>query len=142
LLGCPSIAISVASWEPLHFDGAARIALGLAKLVLKSGLPERTFLNVNVPDISFDEIKGIRVTKLGDRVYRDVIIDKVDPRGKPYYWIGGDAPEWKEDEKSDFFAVQAGYVSVSPITIDRTDFRSVVEMSGWSLDEVLGRDPQ
>ncbi|MBU1701864.1 MAG: 5'/3'-nucleotidase SurE [Candidatus Eisenbacteria bacterium] len=137
LLGCPSIAISVASWKPKHFDSAARVAQGLSRILLETGLPDRTFLNVNVPDIPYDEIKGVRVTKLGDRVYRDVIIDKVDPRGRPYYWIGGDDPDWKYDESSDFFAVQAGYVSVTPISLDRTDFRSVQEMGGWNFDAVF-----
>jgi 5'-nucleotidase len=77
------------------------------------------------------------VTKLGNRIYRDAIIPKTDPRGKPYYWIGGEGPEWEDDEQSDFNAVQEGFVSITPIRLDLTDYRSIVEMSGWEMDGIL-----
>lgn len=137
LLGKPSLAVSVAAWEPRHFETAGRIAVGIAKTVQEGGLPSRTLLNVNVPDLPFDDIRGIRATKLGNRVYRDAIISKIDPRGKPYYWIGGDDPEWEDDDKSDFNAVQESYVSLTPIHLELTDYKAIVEMSGWEMERIL-----
>jgi 5'-nucleotidase len=106
-------------------------------MVLDSGLPEGTLLNVNIPDRPLEEIRGAQVTKLGTRVYRDVIIQKTDPRGKPYYWIGGEDPEWEDDDQSDFNAVQRGFVSVTPIRLDLTDYRTIVEMGGWDMKRIV-----
>jgi 5'-nucleotidase len=137
LLGRPSVALSMVAWEPNHFETAGRVALGIVKMIQSAGLPGSTLLNVNVPDCSFDEIRGVRVTKLGNRVYRDAIIPKTDPRGKPYYWIGGEDPEWEDDDQSDFNAVQEGFISMTPMRLDLTDYRSMVEMSGWEMDGIL-----
>lgn len=137
LLGRPSIAVSLASWRPEHFETAARVARGIARTALSKGLPGRTLLNVNVPDRPFSEIRGVKITKLGNRVYRDAVIQKTDPRGKPYYWIGGEVPDWEEDEQSDFHAVAQGYVSVTPIHLDLTDFRAVVDMGAWEWGGVF-----
>ncbi|HEX5030474.1 MAG TPA: 5'/3'-nucleotidase SurE [Candidatus Eisenbacteria bacterium] len=136
-LGIPSIAISLAMSGPADFGPAARVAQALVAQLLRRGLPARTCLNVNIPPIPFEEIKGVRVTRLGKRVYRDVIVEKTDPRGKLYYWIGGEEPTWENDDSSDFTAVERGYVSVTPLTFELTDCKELVDLEakGLSLDE-------
>jgi 5'-nucleotidase len=136
-LGIPSVAISLATWDTADFGPAARVARTLVAQLLKRGLPAKTCLNVNIPAIPYDQIKGVRVTRLGKRVYRDVIVEKTDPRGKLYYWIGGDEPTWENDDSSDFTAVEHGYVSVTPLTFELTDYKELVDLEakGLSLDE-------
>jgi len=133
LLGLPSIAISVASWDKCSFDSAERFAEVITRKVLKHGLPEGTLLNVNVPSLPPDEIKGVRVTKLGKRVYRDAVVKKQDPRGRDYYWIGGQPPIWCEGEGTDFEAVEAGMISVTPLQLDLTDYKSLHMVRVWDL---------
>ncbi|HKO22360.1 MAG TPA: 5'/3'-nucleotidase SurE [Candidatus Eisenbacteria bacterium] len=136
-LGIPSIAISLATWDSADFGPAARVARTLVAQLLRRGLPGKTCLNVNIPAIPYDQIKGVRVTRLGKRVYRDVIVEKTDPRGKLYYWIGGEEPTWENDDSSDFTAVERGYVSVTPLTFELTDYKELVDLEakGLSLDE-------
>jgi len=136
-LGIPSVAISLATWGPADFGPPARVAKALVAQLLRRGLPAKTCLNVNIPSIPFEEMKGVRVTRLGKRVYRDVIVEKTDPRGKLYYWIGGEEPTWENDDSSDFTAVERGYVSVTPLTFELTDYKELVDLEakGLSLDE-------
>jgi len=136
-LGIPSIAFSLATWDAADFSPSARVAKALVSQLLRRGLPARTCLNVNIPAIPYDQIKGVRVTRLGKRVYRDVIVEKTDPRGKLYYWIGGEDPTWENDDSSDFTAVERGYVSVTPLTFELTDYKELVDLEakGLSLDE-------
>jgi len=133
VLGIPSIAISLATWGSADFEPAARIARNIVEGLLRRGLPERMCVNVNIPPIPLDRIKGVRVTRLGKRIYRDVIEEKVDPRGKTYYWIGGQEPTWEHDESSDFTAVEEGYVSVTPLTFELTDYRGMVELDSLAI---------
>lgn len=136
-LGIPSIAFSLATWDPADFGPSARVAKAIVAQLLRRGLPRKTCLNVNIPAIPYEEIKGVRVTRLGKRVYRDVIVEKTDPRGKLYYWIGGEDPTWENDDSSDFTAVERGYVSVTPLTFELTDSKELVDLEakGLSLDE-------
>jgi 5'-nucleotidase len=133
LLGLPSIAISVSSWEKCRFEAAERFATTIARSVLERGLPEGTLLNVNVPSIPPEDIKGVKVTKLGKRVYRDAVVKKTDPRGRAYYWIGGQPPIWCEGEGTDFEAVEQGMISVTPLQLDLTDYRSMHTVRNWDL---------
>lgn len=133
LLGLPSIAISVCSWDECQFDAAERFATTIAKRVLEHGLPEGTLLNVNVPSIPPEEIKGVKVTKLGKRVYRDAVVKKTDPRGRAYYWIGGQPPIWCSGEETDFEAVEEGMVSITPLQLDLTDYKSLHTVRTWNL---------
>jgi 5'-nucleotidase len=137
LLGKRAMAISLASWEPEHFEAAAAVATGLVGLLLEQAPEAPLLLNVNVPDRPLEEIRGVRVTRLGRRVYNDEIIRKVDPRGNPYYWIGGKVPHWVHDERSDFYAVDNGYVSVTPIHLDLTDDGAIARLQGWPWDRAL-----
>jgi 5'/3'-nucleotidase len=132
-LGIPAVAISLATWDAASFEPASAIARHLVGSLLERGFPEGMCLNVNIPAISREAILGLKVTRLGRRVYRDVIVEKTDPRGKLYYWIGGEAPTWEPDEASDFSAVDAGYVSVTPLSLELTDYRGIVELEAMGL---------
>jgi 5'-nucleotidase len=93
-------------------------------------------LNVNVPARRRSEIRGFAVTRLGKRVYRDVVVAKVDPHGRPYYWIGGETPIWERgagDETTDFAAIESGFVSITPLRLDRTDYDGIERMGVWDL---------
>jgi len=133
LLGVPSIAVSLAaSSGELHFATAARYARRVATKILESGPPLGALVNINVPNLPDEEIAGIRVTKLGKRHYVDTVVEKTDPRGKPYYWIGG-SPSWQAGKNTDQGAILDRYVSITPLHLDLTDYKAVVEMEGWSL---------
>lgn len=134
LLGIPSVAISLATWDDASFEPAGAVARELTKAFLAHGLRESMCINVNIPAIARSEMRGVRVTRLGKRVYRDVIVEKTDPRGKLYYWIGGEEPTWEEDELSDFNAVSEGFVSVTPLSLEFTDYKAIVEMESWGLE--------
>jgi 5'-nucleotidase len=122
LLGIPSMAVSLASNKNFYFDTASYYALLVAKYVLKKSLPTGTLLNINVPNLPKDKIKGIKVTKQGKRIYGEPIVEKIDPRGRKYYWIGGDKLRFLNIENSDLVAVSQGFVSVTPIKLDLTDY--------------------
>jgi 5'-nucleotidase len=134
LLGLPSVAISVCSWTDCRFEAARRFAAAIAAKVLEKGLPEGTLLNVNVPSLPPEEIKGVKITKLGKRIYRDAVIKKKDPRGKDYYWIGGKTPIWCVGEETDFSAIEDNMVSVTPLHLDLTDYKSLDALRSWALE--------
>jgi len=121
LLGIPSMAVSLASWHHREPGAAAAIAARLAGRLLESAPPARFLVNVNVPPVAREEIRGIRVTRLGTRVYNDAIVKKTDPRGRDYYWIGGAAPTWEAGNDTDFAAVEERFVSLTPLLLDITD---------------------
>lgn len=135
LLGSPSMAVSLATFDPGPWDVAAAWAVTIARRILEQGLPPKTLLNVNVPARPADQIRGVRLTRLGHRIFTDIIVPKVDPRGRPYYWVAGTAA-WQPEEKTDIMAVNDGYVSVTPLSMDMTDYRLLVEMEGWGLDRL------
>lgn len=132
-LGIPSIAFSLATWEPSDFAAAGHIATHLVRLLLRHGLKPGACLNVNIPPLPASEIRGLRVARLGRRVFRDVVVEKTDPRGKSYYWIGGEDPTWDPDEASDFHAVSHGYVAVTPLSFELTDYKAIVELETMGL---------
>ena len=120
ILGIPSMAVSLASWEVVNFGPAAAIARAVAEALLAAGPPPRFLVNVNIPPLPREAIRGVRVTRLGTRVYHDAIVKKMDPRGRAYYWIGGAMPSWEAGSDTDFAAVEAGYVSLTPLLLDIT----------------------
>lgn len=121
LLRIPSIAVSVMGRKDFMFEPAADYAKTVARFVLKNRLPKNTLLNVNVPNLPFEKIKGTRITKQGRRYYNDPIIKNKDPRGKNYYWIGGNELDYIKTPNSDIVSVIGGYISVTPIKLDFTD---------------------
>ncbi len=132
LLEIPSIAVSVVNKNGLRFDAASFYALMIAKYVLMRGLPKGTFINLNIPSLPKEEIRGIKVTRQGKRVYGEPIVENVDPRGRKYYWIGGNELGFLDIENSDIIAVNQGYVSVTPIKLDLTDY-DFLERLNWDL---------
>ena len=136
LLGVASMAVSQAEGDAAGFEAAGQVTRLVAARVLVEGLPAKTLLNVNVPR---GEIRGIRLTRLGHRVYREKVVQEVDPRGRPYFWIGAGPPEWQEDEASDIAAVHAGLASVTPLHLDLTHFGALGRMAEWegSLNALL-----
>lgn len=118
LLGIPSIAFSQEVAEGFSFEPAAAFARDLVREVLAGPAPKDLLLNVNVPARRFD---GWRFTHLGHRIYQQQIVEKLDPRGKRYFWIAG-TPEWQLDEGTDHAAVAAGKVSITPLHLDLTDY--------------------
>lgn len=140
MLRVPSFAISLnyplkqdnsASVEH-HFEAAGRVARLLAERLLRSPLPPKTFLNVNVPNIPFGQMQGMRLTRLGQRIYQDRVIRRIDPQGKDYYWIGGEEPSWEREEGTDFQAIEENKVSVTPITFDLTNYEALAELQEWA----------
>ncbi|MBI5644279.1 MAG: 5'/3'-nucleotidase SurE [Deltaproteobacteria bacterium] len=131
LLNIPSIAMSLVARENYDFKPAAAFALKLVKYVFKKGLPKDTLLNVNVP--AKMAIKGYKITKQGKRFFSDVVVEKVDPRGKKYYWIGGDMERWEGGEDADFYAISKGYISITPIHLDMTNHGSIQELQRWDI---------
>jgi len=127
-MGIPSIAASNADPENnKSFGPAARFIARLARRFGKLELPLRTFLSVNFPRLNGTRFGRYKFTRLGRRVYKDIVIEKTDPRGKNYYWIAGES-EWKDVEQSDFEAVSNGYISISPLKMNFTDYDTIEQV--------------
>lgn len=137
--GLPAVAVSVDSLDNhlgiVDYQTAAGFALKIIQALLKKSLPGGLLLNVNVPYVPMEEIKGIRVTRQGNRVYHDRLDKRVDPRGKPYYWAIGDPPTAHAEPGTDAEALLNKFVSVTPIQLDLTAYRFLPEMNSWSWEE-------
>lgn len=131
--GVPAIAASLATREATDFVEPARFVRRLVEALAARGLEGHPVLNVNLPHRPWSEVQGVRLTRLGTRVYSDTLIEKVDPRGRAYYWIGGQDPVWESHEGTDFHAVEHGHISVTPLSLDLTDYRAMVDMEAWDL---------
>jgi 5'-nucleotidase len=131
LVGVPSIAISQEGLEAFRFAVAADYARRIAHMVLRFGLPEETLLNVNVPDRPHRKIKGVRFTSLSRRRFENPIIEKEDPHGRKYYWIAGTRVSWERRKDSDHEAVRRGFVSVTPIHLDVTNYGMLEQFRSW-----------
>jgi 5'-nucleotidase len=131
----PSIAISLASFKYPHFEVSAEYALIIAKKVLENGLPVGTFLNVNVPPLPKAQIKGIMWTRQGLSRYVERFEKRIDPKGRPYYWMDGDKITDEVNGCTDDKAIREGYVSVTPIHYDLTDHTFLKQTSEWGLEK-------
>ena len=133
--GLVGIAVSLNAPEDhsdyLDFSSAARVARRVAEMVQLNGLPKETLLNVNVPYAPYDEIKGYKITRQGLRVYHDSLVHRLDPRGRPYYWIGGEAPTGVPEEGTDYGALERGFVSITPLQLDLTAYDSLENLTTW-----------
>ncbi|MBW2039090.1 MAG: 5'/3'-nucleotidase SurE [Deltaproteobacteria bacterium] len=132
-LGIPAFAISLASRKDFKYQVAANFALKVARYIIQVGLPKETFLNINVPNVEEDDIHSYKITRQGKRVFGDAVVGKVDPRGKKYYWIGGEEQGFQEIEGTDFHAIANHYISVTPLCMDLTNDSAVIELEGWRL---------
>lgn len=119
----------------LDFTPAANFARRIVELVTQNGIPAGVLLNVNVPYLPAEQIKGFHITRQGLRVYRDRLDRRQDPRGKPYYWIGGDAPTGIPEYGTDIGALSEGYVSITPLQLDLTAYPAMPSLSQWDSEK-------
>lgn len=131
--GVPAIAASLVTRQATDFTDAAAVVGNLVRQILARGLPERLLLNVNLPFRPRAELRGLRLTRLGNRTYEDTLVHKVDPRGRDYYWIGGEDAIWRPEEGTDFHAVDQGFVSVTPLHLQLTDDAARTALQEWDL---------
>jgi 5'/3'-nucleotidase len=130
-LGYPAIAVSLVSDAPLHYATAARVTCDLVKRLLTNPLPANTILNVNVPDVPWDALKGMQATRLGYRHRSEPITKGTDPRGRPLYWVGPPGAEQDAGIGTDFHAIRRGFVSVTPLQIDLTQYTALDPLTHW-----------
>jgi 5'-nucleotidase len=138
--GLAGIAVSIDAHHraEIDFSPAAETAARLAQRVLQNGLPRDTFLNVNVPAIPFEQLRGVRITRMGKRIYRDELVARQDPYGREYYWIGGQPPSGNLDEEgTDVWAVAQGYVSITPVQMDMTSHALIARFQEWERDSLV-----
>ena len=129
--GIRSIAVSLNAFQSADFSFAARLAAELAVRLHAGDLPAETLLNLNVPALPENEIKGVYLTRLGRRIYRDEVIKRQDPYGRNYYWIGGQPPDAVLEEGTDVWALANGYVSLTPVHLDMTDYAMLGRIKDW-----------
>jgi len=125
ILGVPSFAISLAGERPFLYESAVPFAIEVARYILEKQLPYDTFLNVNVPNLPKESLKGIRITTQGKRIYDNAIQEIYSPWGEKHYWIGGGKPYWEHGEDMDMQSVMDGYVSVTPVHMDMTNYSAL-----------------
>ena len=137
IMDVPAIAISVTSHEALHFEFAAKLAARLSMMVAKEGIRNGTLLNVNIPDLPEDKIKGILLTQQGKSKWDDIYEERIDPYGKKYYWLTGNLIQADSSLDIDQFAIKNDYISITPIHFDLTDYKTYSAMKEWKLDKLL-----
>ena len=137
IAGVMGIAVSLDSPERhqglLEYSTAAIVARRVAEQVIADALPRGVVLNVNVPYLKEDELNGYMVTRQGLRVYRDALESRIDPRGRPYYWIGGEYPTGVDEPGTDFGALRAGFVSITPLHLDMTSYKTMDVLKSWKF---------
>ncbi len=127
LFGIPSLAISIPyeDSKQIHYSTAAHYTIKLVRRVLKEGLPPDTLLNVNVPNLPAQMVKGVVFTRQGKRTYENAIHETYDPWGRKHYWIGGGTPSWEDREDTDIVALMQGFVSITPLHLDMTNYEAL-----------------
>ena len=130
-LGLPAVAISLASTTHRHFETAAHVAISLVEKIQSRPLPKDTILNVNVPDVPLNQLRGYQATRLGQRHKAEPVVKSLDPRGREIFWVGPAGPEQDAGPGTDFYAVRSGYVSVTPLQIDLTRYDALEGLMQW-----------
>jgi 5'-nucleotidase len=134
VMGIPAVALSFSGAYHEEIEGWEDVVRGILRSVLgREGLPADTLFNVNLPAVAPGEVRGIKVTSLGQRRYADSITRAKDPSGREYFWIGGGVASWRGAKDSDFQAVEDGYVSVTPLHLDLTNYELLEEIRAWDL---------
>ena len=134
LCGIPSMAVSLNTFVNPDFCYAAKIAAKIAKNIFAKGLPRGTFLNVNVPSLPKRQIKGIKLTRQGKIPIKAKFVSRKDPNNLRYYWMSGEIPKIERDENVDIVALNKGYVCITPIQSDLTDYKILSDLEEWNLD--------
>lgn len=129
----PSLAVSLELGEHADFEHAGRFVARVAQRVLAGGLPHDTLLNINVPKCAADDIAGFSWTEQGRRVYDDVIVEKQDPRGRPYFWIGSGRPNWTKTRGTDVEALREQKISITPVHLNLTNYESLTTLRRWDI---------
>jgi 5'-nucleotidase len=139
-LGLPALAVSMASFDPQHYQTAARVVEVLLARLQNNDLPlpVDTILNINVPDCPWDELKGMQVTRLGSRHRAEHAIKSEDPHGNPIYWIGPAGPEQDAGPGTDFYAINQGFVSITPLHVDLTRHSALDNLNKWLAKDSIG----
>lgn len=130
----PSIAISCFNHGVEMVKLAEKVSKNLIELVLNKRMPERTFLNVNIPN---NRIKGYKVTSLSAKKHKNIVIEDKDPRGEKFYWLARAEPDYHMNESSDISALKNGFISVTPLKIDMTDYEAMEELSKWGFNDLI-----
>lgn len=130
-LGYPAIAVSICAAHAEHLESAAKAALQLVENVRQHPIPNDVILNVNVPDLPWDSIKGFKATRLGNRHKSEPVIESKDPRGIPIYWVGPAGPAADCGPGTDFDAVNNGFISVTPLQVDLTRHTMIQDLQHW-----------
>jgi 5'-nucleotidase len=134
--GIPSVAVSYGSFDLEHLDSYRdRLQRLLAEVLAVSDFPKETLLNVNLPAVPAASVKGVKVTHLGSRVFHEEIARMKDPWGRDIFWIGGGHVTWSGGAESDFQAVRDGYISVTPLHVDMTNYRLLDDVRSWKLGQ-------
>ena len=133
-LGCPAIAFSLVGEKPVDYSASKLVVTEIVKSLIENPLDD-ALLNVNIPDVSYDEIKGFKASRLGNRHKSEPVIKTLDPKGRNVYWVGPVGAEQDAGEGTDFHAIRSEYVSITPIQIDLTRHQSLAPLSDWA--EVL-----
>ncbi len=134
IMGIPSIAFSVASFQFKDFTYAKKLAIQLSRKVLAEGLPDGTLLNVNIPPVPEEEVQGIRITRQGRGRYEEYFEKRTDPSNRVYYWLSGTKVFVDTDEDVDEVAVAQNYVSITPLQFDLTNYQFLTELKQWGLE--------
>lgn len=138
IMGAPAVAVSLDCFdEEPDFAYAAEFTCEVVRMVKEKGIAKTTLLNINIPAVELEYIKGIRVTKLGVRNYENLFEERKDPRGNTYYWLGGGIKEEQQDEDSDVLAVKEGYISITPIHLDLTDYKLLNEYKKYFTKDFI-----
>jgi 5'-nucleotidase len=130
-LGLPAIAVSLASFELGHFETAANAVAKIVEHLQSEPIKKDSILNINVPNLPADQILGIKATRLGNRHKSEGVIKQTDPRGESMYWVGPPGKAQDAGEGTDFYAVENGFISVTPLQIDLTRYDSLQYLEGW-----------
>ena len=129
-LGCPAIAFSLAGEKPVDYSASKLVVTEIVKSLIENPLDD-ALLNVNIPDVNYDEIKGFKASRLGNRHKSEPVIKTLDPKGRDVYWVGPVGAEQDAGEGTDFHAIRSEYVSITPIQIDLTRHQSLTSLSDW-----------
>ncbi|WP_455220041.1 5'/3'-nucleotidase SurE [Kaarinaea lacus] len=130
-LGLPAMAVSLVGEKFLHYDTAAQVAMKLLQKLQQHPLPADTILNVNVPDVPWEQLSGFEATRLGRRHKSEPVVKTQDPRGRPIYWVGPVGKEEDAGPGTDFFAVNNNAVSITPIHVDLTQYNAIDTVASW-----------
>jgi len=132
--GIAAVAISIDGTHSDHYDEAAEFVQALVEKVAAAGLPQGTFLNVNIPNTAMRNISGVRISRQGAPLSGDYFERRLDPRNRVYYWQGCDTQTFEEDEGLDGTALKRSYISITPIKVDMTDYETIRKMEQWRFD--------